>query len=149
MVHLETWKRLAIEVLKILSNNGANLLKVYMCHLDCDYYEENYYRDIIKTGAYIGFDGFGGDIFLHPIFSMPTDNDRVRILLKLIEDGFINNILIGNDVCMKHRLHKYGGFGYNHFLSNVLPILKEKGLNEKQLNILLIENPKRYLSIEL
>ena len=71
---------------------------------------------------------------LHPVYSYPTDNDRIRILLKLIEDGFINNILIGNDVCMKYHLHKYGGFGYDYFLNNVLPILKDRGLNEKQVN---------------
>ena len=77
-----------------------------------------------------------------------SDSYRINNLLRLIHKGYIKNILIGNDTCFKHRLHYYGGFGYDHFLRNILPILRYEGVTEKEIRTLLIENPARFLNIE-
>jgi len=148
MVHLEPWKRLALDVLKILSNNGANLEKVYLCHLDDNFYDYKYYTNILKTSAYIGFDTFGELATLDPVFRCPSDSERIELLLKLIEDGYGEKILLGCDVCRKRQLHKYGGWGYDHFLSNIIPVLRKKGMMEKEIQMLTIENPKNYLNVE-
>ena len=146
---IEPSKRVALEVLEILSKNGANLGKVYFCHMDCDFYEFEYYKKIIKTGAYIGFDAFGEVcISTGTVYGAPSDGYRVKTLLKLIDKGYIEKILIGNDTWSKAQLHKYGGFGYDHFLSNIVPFIKKRGSTNEQLNILLVENPKRFLNVE-
>ena len=77
-----------------------------------------------------------------------TDMERIKNLLKLIENGYIEKILISCDVCFKFRLHKYGGWGYDHILNNIIPFLRHEGINDEQINMLLIENPKRYLNIK-
>ena len=148
MVHLEPWKSLAMDVLKILSKNGANLEKVYLCHLDDSFYNYEYYESIIKTGAYIGFDTFGEFAILDPTFRCPSDDERIETLLKLLDDGYGEKILVGSDICRKRQLHKYGGWGYDHFLSNVLPVLRKKGITKELEKMLTIENPKNYLDVK-
>ena len=147
MVHLEPSKRLAINVIKILSKYNANLEKVYLCHLDSNYFEQEYYDSILKTGVYIGLDTFGEVFTLNPNYG-PSDLDRIKTLSKLIEKGYINQILIGCDICLKCRLHKFGGWGYDHIINNVIPAIRRIGLSDKQIEKLLIDNPKKYLNIE-
>jgi len=45
----------------------------------------------------------------------------------------------------KIRLKKYGGGGYAELLNCIFPRLLEKGLTKEQLDLLMIENPKRLL----
>jgi phosphotriesterase-related protein len=147
MVHTEPFVLLANEALKILHKNGADLNKVCICHLDLGEFNFNYCEKIIKTGAFIGFDTFGYVDQLTEIIRPPSDNCRINNLLRLLERGYIKNLLIGNDVAFKHRLRKYGGYGYNHFLENILPLLRYEGVTEKEINTLIVENPIRYLNI--
>jgi phosphotriesterase-related protein len=66
----------------------------------------------------------------------------------VIDAGYARKVLIGNDVCMKMRLHKFGGWGYDHILTNLLPYLLKEGISEDQLNELLVESPKCFLDME-
>jgi phosphotriesterase-related protein len=58
----------------------------------------------------------------------------------------MNRIALGQDVCMKIRLARYGGHGYDHLLANVRPEMIERGWDQKTLDALLIENPRRLLA---
>ena len=66
----------------------------------------------------------------------------------LIDGGYLSNILISCDVCLKTLLHRYGGWGYDHILTNIVPMMQDEGITEKQVVTLLRENPKRFLDIE-
>ena len=64
-----------------------------------------------------------------------------------IKPRYIEKILISSDFCMKINLINYGGYGYAHILKNVIPLMKELNMTEKQINILIKENSKKVLSI--
>jgi phosphotriesterase-related protein len=51
--------------------------------------------------------------------------------------------LLSHDIAYKSSLVKYGGYGYHHLLVNVVPRLKRKGVDDKTLRRLLVENPAR------
>ena len=46
----------------------------------------------------------------------------------------------------KTDLRQYGGFGYSHILRSIIPMLKISGVSNKQINNMLVENPKRLLA---
>jgi phosphotriesterase-related protein len=48
---------------------------------------------------------------------------------------------------MKMRLHKYGGWGYDHIQTNLVPHMKKAGFTEADLQLLFVENPQRFLDI--
>jgi phosphotriesterase-related protein len=65
--------------------------------------------------------------------------------MTLIKDGYINQILVGQDICFKDCLTLYGGFGYAHILNNVMPLMRAKGMSEEQIDTIVVENPRRAL----
>jgi phosphotriesterase-related protein len=77
--------------------------------------------------------------------NLTGDLERVNRIIELIKNGYINQILIGQDVCFKDCLTSYGGFGYAHLLNNVVRLMRAKGLSQEQINTIVVENPKRVL----
>ena len=141
-------RRLELDVLKILQNNGANLEKVNLCHQDI-FFDLDIISEAISMGSFISFDCFGEQFCFDPDFMYnPTDMERIKNLMKLIDKGFINKILIACDTAFKQKLHKYGGWGYDHILTNIIPYLTHEGLSDNEINTLLIENSKNFLNIE-
>ena len=108
-----------------------------------------YLDAIAKTGAYIEFDQFGLEFPLNlgsKTLWLPRDIDRIRAVKRHIDMGNANNILISQDICFKTSLIKYGGWGYGHILRDLLGYMKEEGISDESLNMILTENPKRVLS---
>jgi phosphotriesterase-related protein len=101
---------------------------------------------IADTGCYIEYDTFGHKGSFPTILpDMPNDAQRINDIINLINQGYINKILISMDHCFKHDLVTYGGSGYAHILINVIPDMKAKGISDKQIQTILIDNPRRAL----
>jgi phosphotriesterase-related protein len=145
MIHTEGRRAVVLEALEILKQNGANLGKVHICHVN----GSPYWEDILKTGASIGMDCFGSTFNVDSeLVILETDTKRIRDLKRVIDAGYANKVFIGNDVCMKMRLHKYGGWGYDHFLTNLVPYMKKEGITEEQIHTLLEESPQCFLDLD-
>jgi phosphotriesterase-related protein len=145
MVHTDPQSRMAPAALSILESAGADLGKVSICHLDSAFFEPEYYEAILATGASIEFDTFGENFCLHPNYG-PSDLDRIKALCRLLERGYVRQIMLGCDVCLKCRLHEYGGWGYDHLLTNVVPAMVRLGIGPAELDTMLRDNPREYLA---
>jgi phosphotriesterase-related protein len=66
--------------------------------------------------------------------------------MDLIDAGYLNQILISQDIWNKHQRRKYGGWGYDHILRNTLPVMKAKGMSQQEIDAIMVENPKRLLT---
>jgi len=84
--------------------------------------------------------GFAGGVFARDI-------ERVRTIKALVVKGFATNILIACDVCLKTLLHRFGGWGYDHILTHIVPMMRHEGIAEDDIRIIVVENPKKFLSI--
>ncbi len=42
-------------------------------------------------------------------------------------------------------LHRYGGWGYDHVIRNVPPMLEEAGVSRTTVNRFLVDNPRRFM----
>ena len=78
-----------------------------------------------------------------PPSTCPTTAGAWRQILFLIERGHLGQILMSHDIAYKHCLTRWGGFGYHHLLVNVVPRLRAKGADDKIVQTLLIDNPRR------
>ncbi|KXB05980.1 hypothetical protein AKJ52_02725 [candidate division MSBL1 archaeon SCGC-AAA382C18] len=140
---------IALEGLDILEEMGVDLNRVIVDHMDhLLAYENNinYQKLVAERGAYVEFDIFGVDWYEASLeYECPTDQQRIEAAIELIEKGFENKILFSHDICTKGQLKKYGGLGFDHLLLNIIPRLKRVGINEKTINKIFIENPKRVL----
>ena len=145
MVHTDPQSRMAPAALAILESAGADLGKVSVCHLDSAFFEPQYFEAILATGAHLEFDTFGENFCLHPIYG-PSDLDRIKALCRLLERGRLRQIMLGCDVCLKCRLHRYGSWGYDHLLTNVVPAMRRLGIGTAEIDAMLRENPAKYLA---
>ena len=71
---------------------------------------------------------------------------RVKEIRQLIEAGFLKQIVLSTDVCMKVHLRQYGGHGYDHIQKYFVPLMLTLGMTREQIDTILIENPRRMLT---
>jgi phosphotriesterase-related protein len=144
MVHTEGRREIVLAALRILEANGANLERVHICHVN----SAAWWKDVVDTGATIGLDCFGSTFSVDSEVHMnPTDQTRINDLKRIFDAGYGHKVLMSNDICMKMRLHKYGGWGYDHIQTNLVPHMKKAGFTEADLQLLFVENPQRFLDI--
>jgi phosphotriesterase-related protein len=139
-----------LEIVKILGDAGANLSRTVIGHVDVWAFSRPTLRKLANAGCYIEYDTFGRPgpmpIYLGQVLDAPSDTQRINDIMALIAEGHLNHILISHDVCHKHLLVSYGGYGYAHILRNIVPIMRSKGMSDEQIHTLLVENPKRALT---
>ncbi len=148
MIHPPFNDDLALEVVRIVADAGADLEHTVICHVNVYGFKPETCRKIADTGCYIGYESFGNlgypHLYLGRLLQHRSDLDYIDAIIRLIEDGYIDHILIAHDICFKDFLKVYGGHGYAHILENVMPIMKIQGISESEINTLLVENPKNY-----
>lgn len=147
-VHLPIFHREGQNVLDLLDKAGANISRVVLSHLD-ESMDAEYIRSLAKRGAFVELDTFGSEfLFSQSGEREPSDADRIRLLLELLDAGLDDRLLISQDVCNKIHLLHYGGYGYAHVLRTIVPRLKSVGVDDGTIGRLLVKNPARMLSGE-
>lgn len=142
MVHTEGIRGTVLSAIALLEAEGADIEKVHICHVN----RARWWKDVVSTGATIGLDCFGS------IFAIdsetrenPNDWERIADLREIFDAGYGDKVFVSNDICMKMRLHKYGGWGYDHIQTNLYPFLLRAGFTDADLRLVFEENPRRFL----
>ena len=151
-VHCAPWGKGGVQAAQLLLKEGVPAIKIVICHSDVDL-DHAYIQQLLTLGVYVEFDNFGKEYYIDlpdrsfagGIFA--RDPDRVRVLKQLILAGYIRQLLITNDICLKSLLHAYGGWGYDHILAHIVPMLREVHISDESINALLIGNPARLLDV--
>jgi len=146
IIHTPIWGEDGNGILDILEKSGADPRKIALSHLDPTCQNYDYADSLAKRGAYIVYDQFGLHVMTYEGRFLPSDNDRIKAVVEQIKRGNLHRILISQDVCFKVVLTKWGGHGYAHILENIVPRLLKEGLTREEVDTILVENPKRFLS---
>jgi phosphotriesterase-related protein len=150
-VHTFPWAREGLEVADILIDARVDPAKVVIDHLDVDI-DTGYLAALLERGVTVEFDCFGkeyqidasDEAFAPGPFA--RDVERVDVLVDLIEKGRVDRLLIANDICFKTLLVAHGGRGYAHVIADIVPMLRERGVDEDTIGALLVDNPARLYS---
>ena len=149
-VHINPWTTNGIDAANILLDAGVMPKAICISHVDVENNEEYIYQ-LLSKGVYIEFDNFGKEYHVrrevrnsgYGLFV--SDIERVKLVKKLIDDGYIKQLLFSCDVCLKNLLRTYGGYGYDHVLRNIVPMLDEEGINEEQIKQIIEKNPINFI----
>jgi phosphotriesterase-related protein len=150
MIHINPWSERGIEAMDIVKQHGIAPEKVVICHIDVENREDYIFR-LLDMGVFVEFDNFGKEMATDLWDVKPgsgrfvTDWERVHLLKKMIDKGYEKQILMSCDICLKSLLHAYGGWGYDHVLRHIVPMLLEVGVKQDQIGLMLIDNPARWL----
>ncbi len=143
-VHLPGWERQGHKVLDILEQEGADLRHTVLCHMNPSFADKDYQRSLARRGAFLEYDMIGMSYYYADESAQsPSDEENARAIRELIDDGFINQLLLSQDVFLKTMLTRYGGHGYGYILRHFVPRLRRHGISGEQLETLMITNPQR------
>ena len=129
-----------IDQLDVFEEEKVDLTRVAVGH--CDSYPRlDFHESILARGAFVEFDLIRGQNEYDTLM-------QVELICKLVERGHLHKLLLSQDVCIREHLQAYGGQGYGYVLRSFVPRLLKAGLTESEVNVILIENPRSFLTGE-
>jgi len=108
------------------------------------------YLQAADQGAWISLDNINGGTAKKP--DSPGNIDWfVKTLLELKVKGILDHILISHDAGWYNVGEEHGGNyrGYTDLFTQLIPQLKENGFTQKDIDMVLRENPKRAYAIDI
>ena len=151
-IHPGRKREAVFELVDIFKDAGGDLSRVVMSHVDVRVRDHHGRVDLAKMSCYLEYDNVGWEgprpvtLNWDPAIDIPTDELRVKEIRQLIEAGFLKQIVLSTDVCMKVHLRQYGGHGYDHIQKYFVPLMLTLGMTREQIDTILIENPRRMLT---
>lgn len=132
----------------LLIANGADPGKIAIGHM-CGNTDVSYHEEVLKRGVYVNLDRFG---LQGELFHTPTDDERMDLIKALADKGYGGRILLGHDsvnvnlgrpIIMTEMMQEaLKDANIRTIGAKVLPGLKQRGLNEGQIDALLRANPR-------
>lgn len=95
------------EIVRLYLEAGGKASKCVMSHLDRTIFDIDQLLEFAKMGTYIQYDLFGTECSLYQLnltVDMPSDAQRINNLMRLIDEGYVDKILMSHDLHTKHRL---------------------------------------------
>lgn len=146
-VHLPGWERLAHRVLDVIAEEGGDLSRVILNHMNPSGADPEYQMSLADRGAYLSYDMIGMDYYYADQDAQsPSDEENARAIAGLVRAGYGHKVVLSQDVFIKIMLTRYGGNGYAYILRHFVPRLKRHGLGRQEIDRMLVENPRRALA---
>lgn len=130
---------------KMLIELGADPSKIIIGHM-CGNTNPEYHKEVMDQGVRIGFDRFG----IQGMVGAPFDQERVATLMDLLDAGYEEQILLAHDSVniwlgrppvMNEQVSKImENWHPGHIFENILPMLRESGVTETQIDKMLGKN---------
>lgn len=138
------------EVADFIKAAGKPTERVVISHIDRTVFDEERLLRLADSGVTIEFDLFGQEASYYGLsdIDMPNDATRLRLIRALIAAGHLDRVVISHDICYRTRLTSFGGHGYGHIFRNVVPMMKERGYSEDEIDAILVRNPRRLLTFQ-
>jgi phosphotriesterase-related protein len=132
----------------VLAAGGA-IERVIISHIDRTIFDTDRLLRLADTGCVLELDLFGQEqsYYRYADIDMPNDAIRLRTIRTLIDHGHLARVLMSHDICYVSRLTRFGGHGYGHLFTNVVPMMRRRGFSEREIQTILVDTPRRLLTI--
>ena len=137
------------EIMEGILQARADLSRVIVGHLDRTIFDKKMLKELAETGCFLEYDFFGEEASYFPSapqIDIMNDAHRLSMMLWLISEGHGNQLVVSHDIARKSQLVRNGGQGYCYFLEYMVPRMRAKGFKERDIQRILVDNPKRALT---
>lgn len=130
----------ALRQLDLLEAAGADLAHVCIGHVCClaDVKAE-IPRQLAKRGVFVGFD--------RVTLPIVPDAQKVTTILAFLDAGYADQLLLSSDFALGSALKKNGGPGIARAVTVFGPMLTKAGVSESVLRRILVDNPRRFMTV--
>ncbi|EOU2462993.1 phosphotriesterase-related protein [Vibrio navarrensis] len=123
------------EQLQLLQRYGVAMDKVTVGH--CDLRDNlDHLLWMLDQGCYVQFDTIGKNSYY-------PDGKRAATLALLCERGYEKQLMLSMDITRRSHLKANGGLGFSYLMDEFVPLLKQHGIDQTQIDTLLRTNPAR------
>jgi phosphotriesterase-related protein len=138
-----------MEIIDFVRAHGGDVTRTIIDHVDRTIFDHDRLFRLADTGCVLEFDlfGFEAAYWSFAPINMPNDGTRIDMIRALFDRGHGAQVVISQDICRLTRLLAHGGHGYGHIMRNVLPFMREKGFREAELDQIMVETPRRLLTL--
>lgn len=134
---------------RVLMSLGVPAHKILIGH-SCGTSDHGYHMGIAQAGSYLGFDRFG-------LEAVMPDRERVAALIAVLNSGMGDRVVVSHDSvwclrgeqvppAVKAKLDET--WNPTHFSLKIVPMLRDAGVTNEQIEALISDNPRRFLSGE-
>jgi phosphotriesterase-related protein len=147
-IHLPGWERLGHQVLDLVEGEGGDLTKTILDHMNPSHEDVGYQTSLADRGAYLEYDMIGLDYYFPDQDAQsPSDEENAKAIRRLIDKGYMERLLLSQDVFLKMMLTCYGGNGYAYINQHFIPRLRRHGVSEAAVHTIMVVNPARALGL--
>jgi predicted metal-dependent phosphotriesterase family hydrolase len=138
-----TTNGLGPEQVEFLLREGVDPAKIVIGHLGFEPDPRSDVGTILRHGAYVAFDRIGHHHFF-------PDSHWIELIQFVLDQGYEERVLLSHDAVTEFvgpeeiAAHTFSDYAY--IRSVFLPVLRDAGAGEDTLNLLVRENPRRFLA---
>jgi len=149
VIHSAPGVESVLEIVGVLERAGAVMEKVVISHLDERFRDDfRMFKRVASSGIRFGFDTFGREIYYDGRRRQhPSDTQRIETVRRLLDMDLGDRIALAQDICLKHELSAFGGQGYAHVLTNIVPRMLLAGIPQPAIDQMLITTPAKILAL--
>ncbi|MDR5701665.1 phosphotriesterase family protein [Agromyces aerolatus] len=137
--HAARWPN-GLPQLDLLDSLGVDPGRVIIGHADT-VPSSDYHLELARRGAFVQFDT------LCIAMRQPFELDkRIEYVLRMLDAGHVDRLLLSHDVCVTDHLSVYGGGGFGYLTSTFLPALRDHGVSDDDIDRITVQNPARALT---
>ncbi|MDW8030027.1 MAG: hypothetical protein RMK94_16740 [Armatimonadota bacterium] len=134
--------RAALEVLEVVKSEGVDPSALIIVHAD-SIPDEQVHEKLAKEGAWVEYDAVGAK----PV------KEHVRLIATMVRKGFTDSLLLSHDAGWYWVGEPGGGKDkirpYTALMDELIPALKNAGIDETVLKKLLVDNPRKAFTIKV
>ncbi len=131
---------LALEQVELLTSEGVPMDRIVVSHVG-DRITFDRLGALAATGVFLSIDNIG-----YVGNGYPADDVRARNVVRLLEAGHLDRVLLSGDTCTRSMLTAYGGAGYGRVMSSFVPLLRTFGVDDAAVERMFVANPARALA---
>lgn len=155
---------MALEQIDLLEEEGADLDRVVIGHMDT-HPDLGYVRAVLDRGVSVAFDTIGKQFWDFRVAPLPddmpegaftkdayyrADATRADRIAELVSLGFTDRLFLaqdmtGSEVYLNPDTH--GRRGYAYLFDDFARMLRERGVGDRDLDRMLVDNPARLLTL--
>ena len=160
-ISTHTWapERVGEQQVRIFEDEGVDLVRVCVGHSN-DTTDTEYLIGLLKKGVWIGMDRYPGGRALSGV--TPDWMGRTETVKKLLDAGYAHRVMLGHDWSIIRRPRardgtpypgqrsreeerdRYNPDAYLFITRNVLPRLREMGVDDDAIDQMMVRNPRRF-----
>lgn len=126
----------------VLTSEGVPPNRICIGHLDRNTLNPGYVLKLARTGVYFAFDNVSKSKYF-------PDSLRIDLIKMVIEEGFIDQILLSMDCGRQSYLKSYGGWpGLGYIPENFIPMMRNAGISNEHIQQMTELNPRNFAAFE-